>query len=396
MYRSNTNTTGNLSFNDLSATAELICFSHLRWDFVFQRPQHLLCRFARTMRVWYIEEPVYSEETQPRYVFHLRDKGVTVIVPHLPKGLSSADDLCIQQELFDNFMTDKILSDITFWYYTPMALPFTRKYDAAVTVFDCMDELSAFKFAPAALKSLEKELLKKADVVFTGGYSLYEAKKSQHPNIYAFPSSIDKEHFKIVRDLKNNHHKIPAIKKLTLGFYGVIDERFDVELIRGIAEMQPDWEIVLIGPVVKIDPAILPSLPNIQYLGGKSYDELPEHMAKWDIALIPFLINASTRFISPTKTPEYLSAGLPVISTPIKDVINPYGEAGLVSIGFNAKDFIAKAKFELDRERNKWLKDVDSFLAGNSWDITTRNMQKVMSSALNGTSSADQANKKYV
>ena len=360
----------------------LVCFSHLRWDFVFQRPQHLLTRMAKSMNIFYLEEPVTAAIKFPHYAYSSRGSQITIVTPQLPKGLNEADSLKMQKQLFTEFMADRVLTDFGFWYYTPMALDFSRGYQPEVTVFDCMDELSSFKFAPESLKSLEKELMLKADIVFTGGHSLYEAKKKQHHNIHAFPSSIDKLHFARARDLKNKRHKTT----IKLGFYGVIDERFDIELIRGIATLRPKWEIFLIGPIVKIDPATLPVNDNIHYQGAKTYAELPEMIADWDLALIPFLLNESTRFISPTKTPEYLAAGLPVISTSIRDVINPYGKFGLVSIGHNAEDFVACAVKELNRTDNKeWLQKVDFFLAHNSWDETSNAMTTLMNNTIKST-----------
>ena len=250
-----------------------------------------------------------------------------------------------------------------------------------MTIFDCMDELSAFKFAPQELKDLEQELLDKADIVFTGGVSLYNAKKDRHDNIYAFPSSIDKAHFKRARNLVSTPGDQARIAAPRIGFAGVIDERFDIQLIKEMAERRPDWHLVLIGPVVKIDPATLPERDNIHYLGSKSYNELPEYMAGWDIALIPFELNDSTKFISPTKTPEYLAAGIPVISTPIRDVVDTYGKEGLVHIGKNADEFI-KAAEEIflvkEAASAKWLEQVDKYLANNSWDITIKEMMQKM------------------
>ncbi|UOE52440.1 glycosyltransferase [Mucilaginibacter sp. SMC90] len=334
------------------------------------------------MNVFYVEEPVISDTEIPYYAYISRGTQLTVVTPQLPKGLSITASLKIQKRLFDEFMTGHVVNDYGFWYYTPMALEFSRGYRPEITVFDCMDELSAFKFAPESIKTLEKELLQTADVVFTGGYSLFEAKKNQHNNIHAFPSSIDKPHFLKARELKNAKANKPA----RLGFYGVIDERFDIELIRNIAELRPDWDIILVGPVVKIDPATLPVNKNIKYLGSRTYAKLPELIADWDIALIPFLLNESTRFISPTKTPEYLAAGLPVISTAIQDVINPYGKYGLVSIGNNAKDFVSLAEQELQRDdRKEWLQKVDFFLAHNSWDDTCAGMMAVMNNMIKST-----------
>jgi len=367
----------NSNFNRLPVN--MVCFSHLRWDFVFQRPQHLLTRLAESVNVFYLEEPITTNTGFPHYTYVSRGHQVTVITPQLPVGLTNEASLEIEKQLFTDFMAEHVLSDYGFWYYTPMALEFSRGHSPELVVFDCMDELSAFKFAPESIKTLEKELLQKADIVFTGGHSLYEAKKNQHKNIHAFPSSIDKLHFAKARTLKQER----IDQAVTLGFYGVIDERFDIELIRGIAELRPEWEIELIGPVVKIDPATLPIRSNIHYIGSKTYSELPELIAGWDVALIPFLLNESTRFISPTKTPEYLAAGLPVVSTPIRDVINPYGKFGLVSIGHNAEDFVAFAEMELKRsDRKEWLQKVDFFLAHSSWDQTCEKMIELMNDTI--------------
>ena len=258
-----------------------------------------------------------------------------------------------------------------------MALEFSGNYEPAIIIYDCMDELSAFKFAPDALQTLEKELLNKADVVFTGGHSLYKAKKDKHHNIHPFPSSIDQDHFAEARNKSVYPEDQVVTDSPKLGFYGVIDERFDIDLVKTIAEERPDWQIILIGPVVKIDPATLPDNKNIQYLGPKTYEQLPDYLAGWDIALIPFLINESTRFISPTKTPEYLAAGLPVISTPITDVIDPYGINNLVHIGKDAQEFIKLVEKSLNEQHTnaERLCEVDSFLALNSWDKTYEDMR---------------------
>ncbi len=361
----------------------IICFSHLRWDFVFQRPQHLLTRFSKSFHVYFIEEPIADNVGEPRYSYYQKSPDLTIMVPHIQPGLNAEQSQLVIKKLFDNFLYNKNLNNYIFWYYTPMALSFTRKYSPELTVFDCMDELSAFKFAPEELKNLEKELLAKADIVFTGGHSLYKAKKNQHNNIYPFPSSIDKRHFARARTINTSPDDQVNTIKPKLGFYGVIDERFDIELIRGIADARPEWEIILIGPVVKIDPSTLPKNSNIHYLGAKTYQQLPDYIATWDIALIPFLLNESTRFISPTKTPEYLAAGLPVISTPIRDVIDPYGQNNLVHIAYDAGGFINAAEKELRSTQKKdWLLQVDGFLESNSWDLTYSNMLVLLQDTL--------------
>jgi UDP-galactopyranose mutase len=279
------------------------------------------------------------------------------------------------------FFVNKNLDDFIFWYYTPMALEFSSHITPGLTVYDCMDELSAFKFAPDSLKCLEQNLLTKADVVFTGGHSLFESKRNLHANIHPFPSSIDKKHFGKARKQNSEPADQAKIKGPKVGFYGVIDERFDIKLIEDIANARPDWNLMLIGPVVKIDPATLPKNKNIHYLGARSYDQLPAYLSGWDVALVPFLLNESTRFISPTKTPEYLCAGKPVVSSAIRDVVNPYGKNKLVSIAKNSAEFVkCIAKWLEMGDKTEWLNNVDKFLLTNSWDLTCAGMTDYMAS----------------
>jgi len=357
----------------------LLCFSHLRWDFVYQRPQHLMTRFSEFSAVYYLEEPIYETIDNAFLTFSQRLPNLWVCVPHLPHGLNKVDTNKQLKSLLNIFFINRDTDDFVFWYYTPMALEFSYKFVPGLTIYDCMDELSAFKFAPEELKDLEKRLFNKADIVFTGGQSLYEAKKHQHYNIHPFQSSIDKKHFEKARCKKSEPIDQVEIAGPKLGFYGVIDERFDIDLIRGIADARPEWQIMLIGPVVKIDPATLPKNKNIHYLGPKKYEELPLYLSGWDVALVPFLLNESTRFISPTKTPEYLAGGKPVVSSAIKDVINPYAKNKLVSIGADADDFVSAIDILLKQpEYQTWLLQVDNFLADNSWDNTFSSMMELM------------------
>jgi glycosyltransferase involved in cell wall biosynthesis len=361
---------------------DILCFSHLRWGFVYQRPQHLLSRFAKHARVFFIEEPVFHDG--PAKLDMKQEGQVWNVIPQLPHGMGHEQVIENQKQLILDLISMMEISNFISWYYTPMAIPFTDHLSPEMVVYDCMDELSAFKFAPPILKELEKQMFQKADVVFTGGHSIYEAKKNAHENIHAFPSSIDKEHFGKARDAKSEPEDQANIPHPRLGFFGVIDERFDIELLRAAADQKPDWHFVILGPVVKIDEAVLPRNENIHYLGSKNYQELPAYLSGWDIALIPFAMNESTRFISPTKTPEYLAAGRPVISTPIRDVVNPYGINNLVHIVHTPEAFVAAAEKELSTEnKKKWLFRVDKFLADESWDKTWQGMVDIMHQQLN-------------
>jgi glycosyltransferase involved in cell wall biosynthesis len=168
-----------------------------------------------------------------------------------------------------------------------------------------------------------------------------------------------------------------------LGFFGVIDERMDMALLRGAADVRPDWHFVMVGPVVKIDPATLPQGPNIHWIGSRKYQELPAYLSGWDVGIMPFAINQSTRYISPTKTPEFLAAGVPVVSTPVPDVVNPFGDLGLVEIARNPQEFIALSEQLMARPKKAWLRKVDAHLSTMSWDLIWERMDLLMQRALN-------------
>ena len=367
-----------------SDLCDLVCFSHLRWDFVYQRPQHLLSRCAATRRVFVIEEPIASQDASSYLAISRRECGVWVAVPHLPEGLSEERAIALQQMLLDHLITEARIQAPILWYYNPMAVPFTSHLEASAVVYDCMDELSAFKGAHPELQTRESHLFTLADLVFTGGRSLYEAKRHQHHSVHAFPSSIDAAHFAQARTAIVEPEDQASIPYPRLGFYGVVDERMNLDLLNGIAEARPDWHLVMISPVVKIDPMILPNHPNIHYLGGKDYQALPSYLAGWDVALLPFARNEFTRFISPTKTPEYLAAGKPVVSTSIRDVVRPYGEAKLVHIADTVPEFVAAIAAALEQTPTNvaWLNQVDTFLLQNSWDLTWQAMNDLIETAI--------------
>jgi glycosyltransferase involved in cell wall biosynthesis len=379
-----------------SEPTTLLCFSHLRWNFVFQRPQHLMSRFAREMNVIYWEEPV---EIGPRETAYLQVReandadNVRIIVPHLPQGMPEDAREAALSRLLDAHVAS-IRGPLISWYYTPMMLPFSRHLEADVTVFDAMDELSKFKFAPTKLLELEQELIDRADVLFTGGSSLFEAKKDRHDNVHCFPSSVDRVHFLKARARQFDPSDQEDLPRPRLGFYGVIDERFDIELLDKMAEMRPDWSFVMVGPIVKISEEDLPKRHNIHYLGGKTYAELPAYLSGWDVALMPFAMNESTQFISPTKTPEYLAGGKPVVSTPIKDVVRHYGHLEGVKIASTAEEFVTACEeaLELSHQDNKdWLAEADLMLSATSWDTTQARMAGLVADVLGVRTGANRA-----
>jgi UDP-galactopyranose mutase len=362
----------------------LIVFCHLRWDFVFQRPQHLMTRLAEHYQILFVEEPVYHEGQA-----HLKKTAVapniTVCQPHTAihaHGFHD-DQIPTLQTLLADLVPEGEQPAV--WFYTPMALPLLQGLHPSLVVYDCMDELAAFKNSPKQLLQRETALLNIADLVFTGGPSLYEAKKERHANAHCFPSSVDATHFRKALDRKSSHPAQEPFSHPRLGFYGVIDERFDTELVRAMAAAHPEWNIVLVGPVVKIDPAALPRASNIHYLGQQDYKSLPQFLAGWDVCLLPFALNDSTKFISPTKVLEYMAAELPSVSTPITDVKVPYGD--VVAIAETPEQFITACERALAlsaEAKGKLVQRMRDIVAKTSWDNTATRMHKLIQTTAPG------------
>jgi len=362
----------------------LIVFCHLRWDFVFQRPQHLMTRLAEHYNILFIEEPVQTEGPA-----HLKKTAVapniTVCQPHtnVPHYGFHDDQIPVLQGLLSDLVPEGERPVV--WFYTPMALPLLQGLDPALVVYDCMDELSAFKNPPKQLLQRESALLNIADLVFTGGPSLYEAKKNRHANAHCFSSSVDAAHFRQALDAAISHPDQAHVAGPRLGFYGVIDERFDTGLVREMAAAHPEWQIVLVGPVVKIDPAELPRAENVHYMGQRGYQELPQFLAGWDVCLLPFAMNESTKFISPTKVLEYMAAEKPSVSTPITDVKVPYGD--VVAIAETPEQYIAACERMLaqsSEENAAMAKRMREVVANTSWDKTAARMHELISTAVPG------------
>lgn len=356
----------------------IIVFSHLRWDFVFQRPQHLMSRLARHYPIVFVEEPLFFQG-ESFFKISSPAPNITVYQPHTPIAMPGFHDDQLPQlrKLLRQLVTD--YDDHIAWFYTPMALPLLQELHPRAVIYDCMDELSAFKNAPKQLVQRENALLKVADMVFTGGPSLYLAKRERHPNVHCFSSSVDVAHFEKALDRSNSHPAHKSIPGPRLGFYGVIDERFDTDLIAYVADAHPLWQIVLVGPVVKIDPATLPRRPNIHYLGQQPYEALPQFLAGWDVCLLPFALNESTRYISPTKTLEYMAAELPVVSTPITDVAQPYSD--IVAIADTPQAFVAACEAALlaaPEQHDERVLKMRKVLANTSWESTALKMRDMI------------------
>jgi len=367
-----------------SATAPVICFSHLRWDFVLQRPQHLMNRLGRTRQIYFFEEYIPTDHHTPYLETHpYAGTNIVSLRPRIPAGWDEGRRMAGLRQLLDLLLRLNGIVKPLLWFYSPLMFEFARHVDAAAVVYDCMDELANFRFAPPNLRQLEAELMARADLVLTGGASLFASRKDKHDNIHLFPSGVEIEHFGQARSGVAPAADMVALPGRKLGFYGVIDERIDFALLATLAQAHPEWSIAMVGPLAKISHDELPQAPNLHFMGPRAYGELPACLAAWDVALMPFAINEATRFISPTKTPEYLAAGLPVVSTPIKDVVATYGDSGgAVRIAHTAEAFVTACEAALAADRAEFWPLIDDKLAAMTWDETFRRIDVLVDQAI--------------
>ncbi len=379
-------TAGNTLRSEMDKDYSVVVFSHLRWRWVYQRPQHLLTRLARDHPVWYVEEPVGEDTDNPWLEVEGAAPGVSVVRPHLRAEYPFfvGDQIPPLIELTSKLAAERHIAPLALWLYTPMALPVALPLQPLAITYDCMDELSAFRFAPRELLEREGELLRRADVVYTGGPSLYRAKVGRHANVHCFPSSIDAAHFRraLEPDVEEPADQA-ALPHPRLGYSGVVDERLDYDLLGALAAARPGWQIVMLGPFMKVNPEELPHPPNLHYLGQRAYEDLPAYISGWDVAIMPFALNEATRYISPTKTLEYMAAGRAIVSTPIADVQEPYGDT--VYIADNAAAFAAacdRALNEPPDERLRRQQGREAVLAKTSWDDTTHRMHMLLDQAV--------------
>ena len=361
---------------------DLVVLSHLRWTFVWQRPQHLISRLGRGRRTWFVEEPWGGDVDEP--TLHIERHGhihrVWLEIPGEDDGFPFDDPRAVDYGAVLAELLGGRQVDVT-WLYTPMALPIARQIPSELLVYDVMDDLASFAKAPPALRALQQESLAAADLVFTGGRSLHAGVRDAAPErTFLFPSGVEPEHYESARA-----HRVPRERPVA-GYVGVVDERLDLDLIAGLAARLPHFDIEIVGPVAKIDGGSLPQAPNLRYPGMQPYERLPEVMGGFDVALMPFAINEATQSISPTKTLEYLAAGLPVVSTPVPDVLADY--ADVVAIACETEEFTAACD-EVVRDR---VADRDAklrpLLHRHHWDTIAGRMSALMAEALVGTDPA--------
>lgn len=346
---------------------DMIVFCHLRWQFVYQRPQHLISRMSKTFKILMVEEPIgFDAGEEFTAIINEVNPNLYILQPKV----RSIEDIA---SVLPKYVSNKAIK--IGWFYSASFGPLLNSLDFETVIYDCMDELSLFKGAPQSLINQEQFLLQQADIVFTGGKSLYESKRKMHDNVFCFPSSVDEAHFAQAINGIPTPEDIAVVSGPVVGYFGVIDERIDLDLLYESASRLPEVSFVMIGPLAKIEDSDLPRLPNIHYLGMKAYNDLPRYLKAFDVAMMPFALNDATKFISPTKTLEYMAAGKPIISTRIKDVAREYSHC--VEIVDNVDDFCA-AVLTLKVKGFQNNVDYTEILSNTSWDATAKKMKEII------------------
>jgi glycosyltransferase involved in cell wall biosynthesis len=361
----------------------ILVHSHLRWDWVWQRPQQFLSRLSQRHPVLFVEEPLATPGLKSATA-ELRDvpglPNLTVLRTEFPP------ELLLDREAVDaeqhRLVTSKLAGPLgrTFrrpvqWFYDPMAVvPFAGQMNERAVVYDCMDQLSQFRGAPAELIKRERALLAVADVVFAGGPKIHGAKRLLNKNCHSYGCGVDVQNFGKARLPETAI--LPELEKLprpTLGYFGVVDERMDYELLGMMADAHPEWSIAIVGPWTKVDPAAFPQRSNLHWLGGRDYEQLPGFVKGLDVCLMPFARNEATEFINPTKALEYMATGRPIVSTAIEDVILQFSE--VVDVAHSRAEFISACERALAKPNVGAIERGLELAGRNSWEAIVERLK---------------------
>ncbi|MBI2513558.1 MAG: glycosyltransferase [Opitutae bacterium] len=367
-------------------TAPIVAFCHLPWDGVWQRPQQLLSRLAARHPVLFVE--CYCADVEQAT---LRSHGapghpnVTVLQMLLPQARWADGDFidAERRRLLQTFRRGDLgkFNDPVLWFNDPMAvIAFAGHCGERAIVYDCMDELAQFAGAPPQLRDRERELLLKADVVFCGGRKMRDKRKPYNAHCYFYGTGVDSEHFGQARS--ESLAVDPAVAALpgkVLGYFGVIDERIDYELLARLADALSRCSIALVGPTAKVDAAALPQRKNLHWLGRRDYADLPAITKGFSVCLMPFARNAATEFINPTKALEYMATGRPIVATAIDEVRTNFGN--VCRIARSVGEFIAFCSDELERPSRLRVRRGLQLAAQNTWEAITAEMDALLVAA---------------
>jgi glycosyltransferase involved in cell wall biosynthesis len=361
----------------------IIVHCHLRWEGVWQRPQQFLSRISQRHKILFVEGPILHE-TQDAPTYELIEvpqyPNVTVMRTHFPASRFEngawvdAERLRLLQEAMRNELKGAFDQPVQ-WFYDPMSAPcFIGKLNERAVVYDCMDELSQFKFAPPELRAREKTLLAAADVVFAGGRKMWLSKSKQNDNAHFYGCGVDVKHFAKARLAETEiPSDVASLSRPILGYFGVVDERLDYELIAKLADANPDWSVVMVGPVVKVDPATLPKRNNIHWLGRREYAQLPNYTKAFDVCMMPFALNEATEYINPTKALEYMATAKPIVSTAVPDVVSNFGE--VVSIAISPQCFVEMCERVLANPDEEAIERGLKMADNNQWEAIVAKLE---------------------
>ncbi len=368
----------------------IIVHCHLGWDWVWQRPQQFISRLSARHAVLFVETLAPDPQlAAPLARFRTADNfpNITILSLQFPTWRWNNGHYvdAERQRLVQEFVASRPgnpFEHAVQWFYDPMAATaFQGHMGEILTVYDCMDELSKFRGAPPDILQREAKLLMRADVVFTGGRKLFEAKSRYHDNCHFYGCGVDEEHFGQARQ---NSTQIPPqlapLSKPVLGYFGVVDERMDYELVAKLAEVNPEWSVVIVGPAVKVDAQSLPQRSNLHWLGQQAYADLPAFCKGFDVCMMPFALNEATEFINPTKALEYMATAKPIVSTAVADVVRNFGS--VVKIAQSADDFISLCRQALAAPEPETTQRGLQMVRENSWESIVSQLERHVSEAL--------------
>jgi glycosyltransferase involved in cell wall biosynthesis len=366
-----------------------VVHSHLGWDWVWQRPQQFLSRLSKSHPVLFIEGPQPDERVRATRVTmrEITDfPDIVVVQMKIPAALWSNGSWVDKerrravQSLLAGPLGRKFAQPVQ-WFYDPMAVTaFAGHLDERAIVYDCMDELSLFRGAPAELVRRERELLALADVVFAGGPKMWKAKRALNPNCFCFGCGVDEKHFARARSARlARPSDVVYLPRPIFGYIGVVDERVDYELIAKLADAA-SGSVVIVGPSTKVDTKTFPQRANLHWLGGRDYAELPSYARAFDVCMMPFAMNEATRFINPTKALEYMATGKPIVSTPVEDVVAQF--SSVVTIARNATEFIAACERVAANPPRQQIERGLERVRRNSWESIVAQLEEHIADAL--------------
>jgi glycosyltransferase involved in cell wall biosynthesis len=380
---------------------DIICFAH-DWGGDPTSKTHIMRLLAKKSRVLWVNSiamrrPVASKSDARRLITKLRrafagcvevEPNIFVVNPLVLPLPGSALAQRLNGVLLERSLR-RTLSKLSFarpilWTFLPTMNRLVGRLGERLLVYHCVDKYSEFSGVPRdAIVAMERDLVKRADLVFTSAARLLEECRPLNPHTHFITHGVDTAHFGRALDPQTPvPDDLAGIRKPVAGFFGLIADWVDLPLIRSLARERPDWSFVLIGKAAT-DLAPLQGLSNVHWLGQKPYTELPGYCRGFDVALIPFVQNELTLRVNPLKLREYLAAGLPVVSTPLPE-ISRYD--GLVRLATRREEFIGGIEAALAERSPELAGRRFEAMRGESWEARVADMARLIDERVRATS----------